>query len=116
MAFRITSAAAREVLGAAERSGAEGMALRVAATPTPQGIRLGMGFDGEAPGDTIVEVEGLTVLVAPQSQPWLDHMLLDYAEVEDGARDFVLTEAGDEAGPSATEPTGCGSGGCSHCG
>ncbi len=108
MAFQVTSAAAREVLEAAVRSGAEGMALRVAAKSTPDGIHLGMGFDDEAPGDWVVEVEGLTVLVAPESQGWLADKQLDFVEIEGGGRDFVFTDA---------QPAGgCGSGGCSHCG
>ncbi len=106
MAFQVTSAAAREILEAAVRSDAEGMALRVAAKSTPQGLQVGMGFDDEATGDAVVVVEGLSVLVAPESQPWLDDMQLDFVEVEGGGRDFVFTEA----------KSTCGSGGCSRCG
>jgi len=38
MNFRVTPAAAGEILAAAERSGAQGMALRVAARPVQDGI------------------------------------------------------------------------------
>lgn len=115
MPFQITPAAAREVLDAAVRSDAEGMALRVAAKQTESGMVVGMGFDDEAPGDEVLVFEGLTVVVAPSSRPWLADTLLDFGEVEGGARDFIFIDAGPAASDCATGPASCGSGGCSSC-
>ena len=108
--FTITPDAAREVLAAAERSEATGLALRVAARRAADGsLDYGMGFDdGDGdPADATVEVEGLTVRVAPMSAGLLDGTVLDFVELEPGRFDFIFI-------PPA-EPTGCGSGGCSAC-
>jgi iron-sulfur cluster assembly protein len=116
MAFRMTSSAAREVLQAAERSGAEGMALRIAARPTEQGVSFGMGFDEEAPGDEVADFDGLTVLIAPDSRALLADALLDYIEIESGRFDFVFMNADQAGAECAAQVRGCGSGGCSRCG
>ena len=117
MTFQLTVAAAREILAAAGRSGAEGMALRVAAKPTREGVAYAMGFDQPAEGDEVAVVEGLTVLVAPASSAWLAGTVLDFVELDDGGRDFIFTQPqpATEAGACATGPRSCGSGGCSGC-
>ena len=51
MAFEVTPTAARELLAAAERSGAAGLGLRVAARPSAQGLGYALGFDEPAPED-----------------------------------------------------------------
>ena len=117
MGFQMTSAAAREILAAAGRSGAEGMALRIAAKSIGDGIAFGMGFDDPAPDDQVVEFEGLTVLIGAPSAPWLEGTLLDYAEVGEGRRDFVFMGIEEpQAGGCATPARGCGGGSCSRCG
>jgi iron-sulfur cluster assembly protein len=116
MAFHLTPAAAQEILAAASRSGDYGMALRVAAKPTADGIAYGMGFDEAAPGDEIAEFDGLTVLVAPESQRWLDTTVLDYVELEAGRHDFIFVPPGEPQGSGcATTAKGCGGGSCSGC-
>ena len=117
MAFQMTAAAAREILAAAGRSGAAGMALRVAARPARDGgLSYGMGFDQAADGDQVAVFEGLTVLVGAGSSAWLADTVLDYVELDSGERDFVfvLAEAARGCGASAgsaTPPYG-GCGGC----
>ena len=93
MAFQMTAAAAREVLEAAVRSGADGMALRIAAKTTDDGVAFGMGFDEEAPGDQVAQFGALTVLIAENSRALLDDAVLDFGEVEGGGRDFIFSEA-----------------------
>ena len=117
MTFQLTIAAAREILAAASRSGAEGMALRVAAQPGRDGIAYAMGFDEPADEDTVVEVEGLTVLVAPASSSWLAGTVLDFVELDDGGRDFIFMQppAATVPGGCATGPRSCGSGRCGGC-
>jgi Fe-S cluster assembly iron-binding protein IscA len=91
MAFQITSSAAQELVAAAARSDAAGMALRIAARSTPDGLEYGMGFDEAAPDDQVLVFGELTVLLAAASQPWL--------------------------AAGGCPPTSCGSGGgCSRCG
>ena len=119
--FNVSPAAAAELLQAAARSDAEGMALRIAARPLADGsIEFGMGFDDERENDESAEYSGLTVLLGAKSRPYLAGTLLDYVEVDAGRFDFVFVQA-DE--PGAAEPGnapasggGCGSGGCNRCG
>ena len=115
MAFHMTSAAAQEILAAAGRSGAAGMALRVAAKPAPDGVAYGMGFDEAAPEDDVIVFEGLTVLIAAPSREWLADIVLDYVELDDGGRDFIFVEPQASSGAPAPARS-CGSGGCSRCG
>ncbi len=114
MPFHVTSAAAQEILAAAGRSGAAGMALRVAARHTPEGIAYGMGFDEAAPDDEVAMFEGLTVLIAAPSRPLLAQTVLDFVELDAGGRDFIFVPPQPSGGAAPT--TQCGSGGCSGCG
>jgi iron-sulfur cluster assembly protein len=122
--FNITPAAASELLAAAERSNAAGMALRIAAHALADGtIEYGMGFDDERENDESAQYNGLTVLLGARSRPFLAATVLDYVEVEPGRFDFIFMAAdapaaadggpGQEAAPTAGA---CGSGGCSRCG
>ena len=115
MSFHMTAAAAREIQAAAERSGAAGMALRVAAKPAPDGVAYGMGFDEPAPEDQVAVFDGLTVLIAEPSRPWLADTVLDYVELDDGGRDFVFVQPPHGAA-CGTQSKRCGGGACSSCG
>ena len=127
----VTPSAAREILAAAVRSNAAGMALRVAARQTADGsIEYGMGFDEPRDDDAPAEFGGLTVLVGSPSLPLLEATVLDFVEVAPDRYDFIfmplstsppgLAEAGC-ATPAARAPGGCGGGGgsgggCGSCG
>ncbi len=113
MAFHMTTAAAQEIQAAARRSGAAGLALRVAAKSTPDGPAYGMGFDEAAPDDQVSVFDGLTVVIAQPSQAALADTVLDFVQLDGGARDFIFVPAAAAATP---EPRGCSSGGCSRCG
>ena len=116
--FILTPSAAREILSAAERSNAAGMALRVAARQIADGsIEYGMGFDEEREDDQPVKFSGLTVVVASPSQPLLDGTTLDYVEIEPGRFDFVFMPPSESVmGTDAADAAprgGSGGGGCS---
>jgi iron-sulfur cluster assembly protein len=120
MNFRVTPAAAGEILAAAERSGAQGMALRVAARPVQGGIDYGMGFDDPAPDDDVGVVAGLTVLVGGPSRDLLAGTVLDFVEIEPGRHDFIFVPPVAASGCGVAQPGpvstgGCGSGGCAGC-
>jgi len=114
----VTSCAAHEILAAAARSNAAGMALRIAARQVADGsIEYGMGFDDPREDDEPVAFDGLTVLVGSPSRPLLEGTVLDYVEVGPGQFDFVFLPpgalAGGGCGTGAAKPAGgCGSGGC----
>lgn len=119
--FNVSPAAASELLAAAARSDADGMALRIAARVLADGsVEFGMGFDDERENDESAEYSGLTVLLGAKSRPYLAGTMLDYVEVEPGRFDFVFvaTDEAQDAGPAGTPSAGggCGSGGCKRCG
>jgi iron-sulfur cluster assembly protein len=119
--FHVTPSATAELLAAAARSNAEGMALRIAARPLADGsVEFGIGFDDERENDEAAEYHGLTVLLGAKSRPYLAGTMLDYVEVEPGRFDFVFvaTDEPQDAGPAGTPAAagGCGSGGCNRCG
>lgn len=119
MSFHVTSAAAREIRAAAERSDAAGMVLRVAARPAREGLAYALGFDEPAEGDAVTVVEGVTVLVGTDSLDLLAGTVLDYVQLDTGGFDFIFVApapAPAAGGGCATQARGCGSGRCGSCG
>ena len=121
--FQVTRNAATEILVAAARSDAAGLALRVAARQVADGsIEYGMGFDEVREDDEPVEFDGLTVLVGSPSRPLLEGTQLDYVELAPGRFDFVFVPAPEQvvaglgAGAAASGAGGCGKGSCGSCG
>lgn len=88
---KVTPAAAAAILDAAHRSGADGMALRLAARTDADGtVEFGLGFDEEREQDRVIESHGARLLVAPPSQPLLSGITLDFGELETGGLGFVF--------------------------
>lgn len=116
--FNVTTPAAEEILAAARRSGATGLALRVAARQVADGsIEYGMGFDEARESDEPVDCGGLTVLLGSPSGVLLADTVLDYVEIEPDRFDFVFIPPRASAGPDApVAKSTCGSGGCAGCG
>jgi Fe-S cluster assembly iron-binding protein IscA len=82
----ITQRAAEEVRRAAAASGAEGLALRVAAKQEEDGsVLLGIGFDEERVRDDVIEMAGVTLLVSEHSRDLLEGIVVVPAPPEDGA-------------------------------
>jgi iron-sulfur cluster assembly protein len=107
----LTAEAAAQIRNAAQQSGAEGSAIRIAAKLDSDGeMQYGMGFDDEREHDVMVETAGITVLVSEHSKELLDGVTLDYVEIQPGVSTFVFLHPPKEE--SAAEG-GCGSaGGC----
>jgi iron-sulfur cluster assembly protein len=115
--FTLTREAAARIREAAARSGADDVALRVAARREADGsIVYGLGFDEPREGDMPLEVEGIQLLIAPPSQALLQAMRLDFVETQPGESGFVFIAG--EVEPEAPPRRGCGggSGGCGSCG
>ena len=111
--FTLSPAAASEIRATVPRSGAEGLALRVAARQEADGsLAFGMGFDEQREGDLPLDIDGVQLLIGQPSQPLLDDALLDFVEIEPGRHGFVLAPQDTPAEPPRG---GCGSGGCSGC-
>lgn len=112
--FSVTSSAAAEIAGAAARSDAAGMALRVAARQSADGsVEYGMGFDEPREGDMPLQIQGVNLVIAPASQPILESVVLDFVELEPGNFNFIFA---DQNAPGI-EPAAkaCGNGGCNGC-
>ncbi len=118
--FTLTPSAARQIQEAANASGAQQMALRVAAKIDAEGeLQYGMGFDDPTDEDMKLELDGVAVVIADQSQALLLDTVLDYVELEPGEFNFIfmdasLREATQSSCSSQQVSTGggCGSGGC----
>ncbi len=112
--FNVTTAAAQEILAAAARSDAAGLALRVAARQVADGsIEYGMGFDEPREGDMPLQVQGVNLLIAPPSQPTLEDVVLDFVEIEPGQFNFIFADQETVGTDKAAKA--CGNGGCNGC-
>ena len=95
MKISISPEAVARIRQAAADSGVEPPVLRLAARQLPDGsLDYGMGFDQSRPGDASTEIEGIVVLVAPQSQELVDGTQIDFVEIEPG--DFRIIFAAGE--------------------
>lgn len=110
--FTLTPAAAVQIRRAAVTGGMGDLALRVAARAEPDGsISYGMGFDEAQQGETpSLQSDGVTVLIAPNSRPLLQHTQLDFVELEPGEFNFIFVPQA--AAPGASGCGSCSSGGC----
>ena len=113
--FTLTSAAARQIQQTASSSDALEMALRIAAKVDADGsIQYGMGFDDPKDEDMKLDLDGVAVVIADESQELLADTVLDYVELEPGEFNFIFIDG--RQSQDAPEPTsggGCSSGGCS---
>ena len=99
-----SEAAASKVKELIEDEGNEALMLRVFISGGGcSGFQYGFTFDEEiGDGDTIVENEGVKLLVDPMSFQYLSGAEIDYSEGMEGAQ-FVIRN------PNATTTCGCGS-------
>lgn len=113
--IKVTAEAVVQIQNAAAQAGAEGMALRIAAKREFDGsVQYGMGFDQASENDLQIEAEGITVLIAAESQPLLGGAVLDFVEISPGNHQFIFINPNDTAGSSCGSGGGggCGGGGC----
>ena len=99
-----SEAAATKVKELIEDEGNDALMLRVFISGGGcSGFQYGFTFDEEVgEGDTIVENEGVKLLVDPMSFQYLSGAEIDYSEGMEGAQ-FVIRN------PNATTTCGCGS-------
>lgn len=113
--FTLTSAAARQIQQTASASGAQELALRIAAKVDADGsMQYGMGFDDPKEEDMKLDLDGVAVVIADESQELLADTVLDYVELNPGEFNFIFID-GREAynAPVQGSGGGCSSGGCS---
>ena len=106
--FAFTPAAAQQIKETAIDTGTQAMALRIAARMGDDGTaEYGMGFDDPSDEDIKLNLDGITVIIAPDSQPLLNNTVLDYIQISPDEFNFIFMDAGDSA---------CGSSSCGGCG
>jgi iron-sulfur cluster assembly protein len=89
--FKLTTAAAEQVLKAAQQGGTEGMSLRLAASQMPDGaIDYRIGFDEPTEDDIRMACEGVDIVMTPEQVPLLDQTTMDYVEMEPGQFRFIF--------------------------
>ncbi|MDE2416790.1 MAG: hypothetical protein KGN32_03205 [Burkholderiales bacterium] len=118
--FTLTSAAAQQIQRAAQDSGAQNMALRVAARLDSGGsIDYGMGFDDAGEQDMRLEIEDVAVVISEHHRELLEDTLLDFVELEPGHFNFIFVNQLQDAqdaprgcAPQGSDNGGCGGGGC----
>jgi iron-sulfur cluster assembly accessory protein len=101
---RLSPAAAKRVAVIAARQGKPGMMLRLAVDGGGcAGFQYRFGLESTpADGDTLVETDGVTMLVDPDSLPFVAGAEVDYVE-KIGAAAFEVKN------PQAASGCGCGS-------
>jgi len=113
--FNLTPAAAQQIQQAAQASGAVELALRVAAKKDAAGeLQYGMGFDDPKDEDMKLDLEGVAVVIADESQELLFDTVLDFVELNPGEFNFIfIPNSHPSLGGGAVTTSSCGSGGCS---
>lgn len=117
--FNLTSAAAQQIQQAALQSGSAEWALRVAAKKDADGdMQYGMGFDDPNDEDMKLDLEGVAVVIAGESQELLFDTVLDFVELNPGEFNFIFIPTSHPSCGGGSVTTGgcssgaCGSGGC----
>lgn len=104
--IKITAAAAEQIRVASNNPDVHGMVLRVAAYQEDDGsVNFGMGFDQEREADEQLIVNGIQLLIASSSTPYLQGVTLDFVEMSPGDMRFIFippysAESADEAAPA----------------
>lgn len=104
--FTVTVAAANQVQKAAGQSGAEGMALRLAARKLADGtVDYRMGFDDASEDDIRFSSEGVDIVMAPEDVPLLSEAVLDFVEIQPGEFQFIFLNPKDANYSPPTDET-----------
>jgi iron-sulfur cluster assembly protein len=107
--IKITDAAAAQIRIAHNNPDVFEMVLRVAAYQEDNGdVNYGMGFDLEREADEHLIVNGIELLIAAPSTPYLQGVTLDFVEMSPGDMRFIFIppySAEPESGAGADEAT-----------
>lgn len=126
----LTEAANSKVKEFLQAQSRDDLALRIYVKPGGcSGFSYGMGLDEPRDTDKTFEVDGIRVVVDPQSLRLVDGAVVDYKDAMFGGgfavsnpnaasscgcgSSFRPKEEGDVAGVGSAPSSGCGSGGCS---
>jgi iron-sulfur cluster assembly protein len=89
--IKITDAAAAQIRVANNNPDVFDMILRVAAYQEDDGgVNYGMGFDQEREADEHLVINGIELLIAASSTPFLQGVTLDFVEMTPGDLRFIF--------------------------
>ena len=89
--IKITDTAAAQIRAANNNPDVFEMILRVAAYQEDDGgVNYGMGFDTEREADEHLVVNGIEILIAASSTPYLQGVTLDFVEMSPGDMRFIF--------------------------
>jgi iron-sulfur cluster assembly protein len=109
--IKITDAAAAQIRVAHNNPDVFEMVLRIAAYQEDNGdVNYGMGFDLEREADEHLVVNGIALLIAAPSTPYLQGVTLDFVEMSPGDMRFIFippysAEPESDAGSGTSEAT-----------
>lgn len=100
----ITPAAADQVRRSAVESGAEELALRIAAhhDDATGELHYGIGFDERREQDREIEAGGILLLVSPLSVAAVSDLVIDFVEINPGEFRFIFYRNEGSDGDHAT--------------
>ena len=106
--MEITSLAVEKLREVIEQEGEAGSSLRVVAMPSEQGgLQYMLTMEKESqPDDTVLALDGVSLLMDSDSAPFLEEATIDYVEQVGGQVGFVINN------PLFASGGGCGGGGC----
>jgi iron-sulfur cluster assembly protein len=117
--FEITDSAAKQFRASADSIGDTNLSLRISAkksSPTAE-MQYNMGFDETQKGDESLCINGVNVIVDPDSVENVKAMIIDFREFE-GQEQFVFVNPNDKKDSCETSPSGCdpeGNPSCKSC-
>ena len=116
--MEITALAVGKLREVIEQEGEVGSSLRVVAMPTEQGgLQYMLTMEKESqPDDTILALDGVSLLMDSDSAPFLEEATIDYVEQLGGQVGFVINNPMFSGGGCGDGGCGCGSGGGGGCG
>lgn len=108
--IKITDPAAEQIRAVSNNPDVYGMVLRVAAYLEDDGnVNYAMGFDHEREADEQLICNGVEILIAASSTPYLQGVTLDFVEMSPGDLRFIFIppfSAEDESGAAAESGAG----------
>ena len=89
--IKITDSAAEQIRAVSNNPDVFGMVLRVAAYQEDDGhVNYAMGFDHEREADEQLICNGVEILIASSSTPYLQGVTLDFVEMTPGDLRFIF--------------------------
>lgn len=114
--FEITDSAAKQFEASANAIGDKNLSLRITARKSPlqAEMKYNLGFDNPKDDDEKLDINGIKVLVDPDSVKNVKSMVIDFREYE-GIEQFVFINPNEKKDACETSPDGCDPEGNSEC-